>query len=234
MSARRRSRFARRPSARRGRAGGRPTAAWLALLTALAAAAVIVLPWRSLAAQERRREPRGWMPRFRLTPTLATTRGTVRSTGGFGLQLGAEWGRDEGLLAVPGVVEAAGDDRRQVGCLTDCAQGRMSAWLLTSGLVLRPVPRWPLRPYVEGTVSGGFAQWSNAVLPAGLGANVGFLVGGRTGGGVTTRASVGAGLEWGREDRWFVAGVQRGLVHEARWSPSRLVTTVVVGIRART
>lgn len=179
------------------------------------------------------RAPGTWLSRLRLTPTVPTDRGSVRSTGGFGLQLGAEWSRGEGRLALPLTFELAGDDRRQIGCVLDCAQGRMSAWLLTGGVVLRPLPSWRLRPWVEGTVSGGLVQWSNAVVPSGLGIGLGGAAIGRTGGGVTGRASAGAGLELRWDDRWITLGVQRGLVHEARWTSSRAVTTLVLGLRAR-
>lgn len=206
------------------KSGGWRVAVWGLWLLAAGAAA--------LEAQEPRRERRPWLARLRLTPTITTDHDNVRSASGFGLQLGAEWGRDESRVSIPLAFEIAGDDRRQLACAASCAQGRISAWLLTSGVTLRPFPQWKLRPYVEGTVSGGLAQWSNAVLPAGLG--VGFLAGGRTGGGFTSRTSVGAGLEWRREDRWYVLGIQRGLVQEARWSPGRMVTTLVLGIRSRT
>jgi hypothetical protein len=184
-----------------------------------------------LDGQEARRERRPWLSRVRLTPTVATDHRDVRSTAGFGLQLGAEWSEDESRVAVPLAFDLAGDDRRQLDCVTSCAQGRMSAWLLTTGLTLRPAPGWPVRPYVETLVSGGLVQWSNAVAPAGLGAGV--AVGGRTGGGFTTRASLGAGLEWRREDRWFLLGMQQGVVHEARWGAARVVRTIVLGARGR-
>lgn len=183
------------------------------------------------SAQEARRERRPWLSRVRLTPTVATVDGDVRSSPGFGLQLGAEWGYDEGRVAIPVAFELAGDNRRQLDCLGGCEQGRMNAWLLTTGVTLRPMPSWPLRPYVEGLVSGGLVQWSDAVLQIGLGG--GGAAGGRVGGGLTSRAGLGAGLEWRREDRWFVLGVQRSLVQEARWSPGRLVTTLVLGARGR-
>ena len=202
------------------------------LVFSLVVLAAIVGAWRPTGAQEPRRERRPWLARLRITPTLPTDHEHVRSPGGFGLHLAAEAAQDDSRLAIPLGFELAGDDRRQLGCVTGCAQGRMSAWLLTSGLTVRPFPAWKLRPFVEGTVSGGLVQWSNASLPAGLG--IGTLVGGRTGGGFTSRASVGAGLEWRGEERWYVVGLQRGLVQEARWSPGRMVTTLVLGIRSRT
>jgi hypothetical protein len=187
----------------------------------------------SVSAQEpERRAPRQWLGRVRLSPTLTTTAGTQRSGGGFGLQLGAEWGTNDGWFALPLALELAGDDRQEINCVLGCRSGRMSAWMVTSGVILRPVQVWRLRPYVEGTVSGGLVQWSNAVLPAGFG-GVGIAAGGQVGGGFVSRVSTGAGVELAYGERWITLGVQRGTVREARWPAVREVTTVVLGVRSQ-
>jgi hypothetical protein len=184
-----------------------------------------------LDGQEARRERRPWLSRVRVMPSLTTTYREVQSAGGLGLQIGAEWGQDASRLAVPLAFELAGDDRRGVNCSATCPSGRMSAWLLTTGLTVRPLPSLPVRPYVEATVSGGITQWSDVIVPAGLGAGV--PAGSRFGGGFSTRAGLGAGLEIRRDNRWYLLGLQRGVVREARWSPDRLVTAIVIGARGR-
>lgn len=173
--------------------------------------------------------PSTWRPRARILPTLTTTHRGIESGGGFGLELGAERPfAGERVAPWIGLVVAS-DDRKALGCLA-CDQGRMSAYLVATGVTLRAAPSWRVSPLLEAWGGAGGVTWSLGAVNVPVG--VGFVGGGRTGGSGTWRGSAGAGFEvrWG--DRVVSAGVSRALVWEQRWDAPRAVTTIALGVRA--
>lgn len=209
-----------------GRARILGAVAWVAAVLAGAAAPRTAMAQFDLPGDEA--PASAWRARVRLLPTITTTYRSIESGSGFGLELSAERPLAGDRVAPYLGLALAGDDRKTRGCLT-CREGRMSAYLLTGGVTLRPAPAWPVVPWLEASAGAGAVTWSLGTtnVPAGIG-----IIGGTgTGGGLTWRAGLGAGLEgrWG--DRVVGAGVSRAMVWERRWDGPRAVTTLLLGLR---